>query len=616
MKASDLPFEILSCIASYLTNDHKLHASLVCRAWHAPFTESVWKKLDIVTERSMEGLCSILSSSLTNYRKCGYLVKDLVFRSNVRVSNDQFRLIRNHFQSLYYLWIYSGNISPYFFQNTSWWILPSLTKLHFSINEDNLGKQEVMDVILSSPTLKHLEIHQYPWVSKITFTVSDLETIHERLPILEFLSLGVNLGHVSDSDIALVLQTTPAIRLTSLEFQSIQGDKLWLYYWGLKYPNLTNLSWPGDDSMKANQAHHDIPLNDILESKNSFRRLKKATIGTIKYNISIYQAFFELLSRLKVSLQHLKYTIYIDENTPAFATALIKDTMRLSCKTLKTLDVEIFNSLPDPLVIPTVVGYCSFLVDISLSAYHMDFALDVLLNKCTALKSLRLIAGTVFVRPDAFGITTQHSLETFELCNTKVDIHLFDYLSSRCRRITRLNLFNLRVTGVLCLEAGSISINMPYNHFETLEMFRVAFYSPSDGITCNENTRMSLLALTQLNPTISQPGSPTGYIQSIDPVPSTRPATRWYHRYGPLCHNVMATELRELREDDIEYAMDYFKSFEYEPVTDEQNEELEATRGSVEYSNTTNWVDDLPLGYVDIRCASIRNFVFDNPKFY
>ncbi|KAI9024307.1 hypothetical protein CLU79DRAFT_746545 [Phycomyces nitens] len=614
MKASDLPFEILSCIASYLTNDHRLNASLVCQAWHQPFTESVWKKLDIVTERSMDNLCNMLSSSPT-HKRCGYLVKELVFRSNVRVSNEQFRLIRNHFQSLDYLWIYGGNISPYFFQkNTSWLILPSLTKLHFSINEANLGKQEVLAVISSSPTLKHLELHQYQWASNPTFSFLDIEEIHTRLPKLESLSLKVKFDRISANDIPLVLQTTPAIRLTSLEFENIP-DSLWIYYWALKYPKLAALSWPTENNPR-DETHVSLTPKDLPVPKNAFGHLKKIAIGSMKYKSTIHQIFFEFLSSLKVSLQDLTYTTHVDESIPALTTTLIKGIMRSSSATLKTLDVEILNSIPDSLVIPTAIGYCFRLVDLSLSVCHMDFGLDILLEKCSALKSLRLIANTVSIRPEAFGWTSQHGLESFEICNTKVDIHLFDYLSQRCRQITRLNLFNLRVTGVLCLEAGSISINMPYNHFETLEMFRVAFYSPSDGITCNENTRMSLLALTQLNPTLPQSGLESECRQTIDSVPSTKSATRWYHRYGPLCHSIMATELRELKEDDIEYAVDYFKSFEYEPVTDEQNEELEASRGSVEYTNTINWMDDLPLGYVDIRCGSINNFVFDNPRFY
>ncbi|KAL0084405.1 hypothetical protein J3Q64DRAFT_1835928 [Phycomyces blakesleeanus] len=67
MPESDLPFEILSRIASYVFNDGKLACMMTCKRWKIPYQESVWKTLQIDFMEELEEICTTAKNSTSRF---------------------------------------------------------------------------------------------------------------------------------------------------------------------------------------------------------------------------------------------------------------------------------------------------------------------------------------------------------------------------------------------------------------------------------------------------------------------------------------------------------------------------------------------------------------------
>ncbi|KAI9013895.1 hypothetical protein CLU79DRAFT_768415 [Phycomyces nitens] len=593
MLASELPFEILCHIASFVGADKKSDYALVCKAWRIPFEESMWRIMNIYTKKKLEDACNTSLTYQSHQKAHGHLVRELTLSKRLHTSDKQLRILQDRFPNLRSLCIYEESVDHIDFGVTAdWSIWGSLTTLKICMEgfDIEVDVKKFLGLLSFLPCLRRLEYIKALCGLSSVFTIDDFETLHRHLPQLRHLSTAMDLDNISANDIQTIEHTDPASRLTTAEIRVDHMDLRWLWYFSQKYPNIHTLEWK-----IINTQHNDDSSDKLLsmfpDISCAFPRLTKVIMKGESEKIPVHLAFWELIYRFRAPIKHLVYYLADRGNDPESLEHLIKRCMSACSRTLETLLLLCGAEMSDPLMIPNALGICTSLQSLNLEVRQSSVALDVIFDNCSLLRKLKVTSQRVSTR-STNGPT--HGLIFLEIRMATVSSLLFQYISLRCQNLAYMRLASLNAFGPL-LPNGILSLDMEHTCFERLELNCVRFYASPDDWTID--TAINFMALSQSSP--------------CDKAP---PLT-WFHLHRPSRSGYQRDQIRALKNAEAKHSKRFFRAFERKIIKNPDSQ-----RG-VQRSNNGQvlkhlWKKDLPLGYARLNCRYLKSFVVDTNMSY
>ncbi|KAI9015751.1 hypothetical protein CLU79DRAFT_765669 [Phycomyces nitens] len=583
MLANELPFEILANIARLLPARDISSGSLVCQSWYQPFSDSLWHTVKIQSRPNLEALCNHLSGP-NNHK----VVRQLEIGAQLQLEAKELNIMLQSLHSLHTLVLATGSISASCFkQEMAWSKWSSLQRLDFyAYNND---PEHVIRILSCLPALRQLT-YLTNRSGEASLHLYDMERIHSYLPGLEKLTLSANLALLGTDDIQTMsgLTVKPARKLKHVKFAFGCVDLRWASYWALKYPNLRMLEWnPYHDSTR-NYSYVDEAAEMLCYIPSSFSHLETIRLLEASRNRRLHQPFVELMSRFGRGFRRLEYDIAFDDQYYA-TTDGIKEVLRdgLSNR-VETLDMRVYYPIQGPnTLFPFVMGVCPSLLHLKLQAFDIDFAIDVLLDNCMALRTLNITCRTIALSKSSSLITTTktHSLQSFKFNEGTTEPAVFNYISNRCRQLTDMHLNRVKVLGKISDTAGSLAIDMSHTHFQQLQLDQISYLSSPLGSECKN--KMHFISFTQQ-------------------ILSER---EWYHWNGYWSCHEMSNPHRRLPNDQVKYVEEYYGSFPSRRTPSLcQHRQLYINS----YVASTAWKDDLNRGYIDVHCGSIDSLVLKN----
>ncbi|KAL0095259.1 hypothetical protein F4703DRAFT_1823389 [Phycomyces blakesleeanus] len=595
MLASELPFEILSHIASFIAPDKNFDYTVVCRAWKIPFQESMWSRMNIYTRKKLEDACNTPASNQSYYKIHGHLVRELTLSKRLQTSDRQLRILQDLFPSLRSLYIYEESVDNIEFGvMADWSIWRSLTHLKICVEgfEIEVNVKKFLELLSFLPCLKRLEYVKALCGLSSLFKIDDFETLHRHLPQLTYLSTAMDLDNISPNDIQTITNSNPASALTTAEIRVDHMDIRWLWYFAQKYPNIRTLEWKIINTGFDTSVSPDEVISLFPSLTFAFPHLNKVVMKGESEKVSMHLAFWDLVYQFRAPIKHLVYYLAGRRNIPELLEQIIK-------KCMKTLLLLCWAEMCDPLIIPNALGICTHLQSLNLEVRRSSIALDVILDNCSLLKKLKLTSQRVSIQPDASNSPKLHGLRFLELRMATIKSTLFQYISSRCRSLNYMRLASINIFGPLLPKTGSLNLDMPHTCFERLELNCVVFCASHDDWSIE--MPINFMALSQTNSTPCDKNTPSQLV--------------WFHLHRPSRCGHQRDQIRILKKAEAKYSRKYFRAFERKTVKnpDSQNGVRRSYHGQV---LKHLWKKDLPLGYARLNCKYSRNFVVDTSMSY
>ncbi|KAL0084223.1 hypothetical protein J3Q64DRAFT_1699593 [Phycomyces blakesleeanus] len=478
MLASELPFEIISHIASFLSFKRKYICTVVCKSWQAPLQESLWSELRIFNRKKMEKICDQSTDEYQSYHRNGQHVKTLFLEGELRASDGELHTFQQHFQSLNSLTIEQNGLSNDNFAATANWNLwGKLTELTIHLSKWNSDSSEkpFLDIFACLPCLTKLRLSQ-GWVNgSMYFTWNDFETIHDYLPRLESLSVNMTLASLSSNDLDLIQDVKPANRLVIFGPEAVYHDYRWLCYFALKYPNIHTLGKMsfGNDRLVEDCPSSMIPWFESISFVFQYLKAITSVIGGHEGKPNLL--FWNVLCPFHIPIKRLEYDVHVSLITPGTFESIVKEAVNPFSKSVESVCIRTYNYIRGLWVLTATLDYCPNLVDLNLRIRCVIIEMDILLNRCVALKRLKLSGGSLIISPEAPKTTTLHGLRMMELTFIKTSSKTLNNISFRCRRLNYMQLTNTSITGSISSTTGNLCVDMSYTRFKVLLLRNVRF---------------------------------------------------------------------------------------------------------------------------------------------
>ncbi|KAI9020028.1 hypothetical protein CLU79DRAFT_720099 [Phycomyces nitens] len=407
-------------------------------------------------------------------------------------------------------------------------------------------------------------------------------------------------------------------------------DLGWLFYFSLKYPKVRSI----ESCMAFSKLNRieDVPSEEVLSmimaASFQFPQLKSVVISHEAVVGSQHTIFWKLLHQLTTSLRSLDYSLDLTNYGNMPFSGFPRESVRFSSTTLERLSL-IINAKPHVMsVLPLNLGSCSRLVDLTTEVSKGIIEIDVLLDSCTSLKSIHMRDELITLSPKAFATSTPHGLQKMEIINSKVDSHVFNFISLRCRQLREMTLCFVKVPGSISQETGNMCIDMSYTHFEVLRLHNVMFYWLSGEIEAvndeesgsrsllrpYETYNINLIAIERLN-SVLRPrhlGAPKPLGHDGQDNGAVIDKRAWFHHYWGSSDSERSRQVWMLGKPQVKHIQDYFESFQTSSANDCLSNENRYPMGLVV---KRFWKRDLSRGYATLRCGYIGSYDIDGTHF-
>ncbi|KAL0084548.1 hypothetical protein F4703DRAFT_1793916 [Phycomyces blakesleeanus] len=411
MTVYELPPEILTQIGDNLSTRDNLSCALTCKRWRSPFEKALWKNTRFYSYYDI----SKLTESVKVFQHLSLLQSLWVHSLSITRPFSGENLLYKEFYDLlkffpnlkhldvpliFYRAIYTHKNSS----DSVWKYLKSL-KISYETSKALQSAETLLKVINMCSMLQELIILGRYQKLLIKFGVDDFDSMHQHLQDLS--SIKADIDFNSDFSVTLykIPNTIPAFTMTSLdiclreydlktkdEYQN-QWNPLWLYYFGYKYPNLRSLKLEvleiDNGPIDSDQRQRIISL--FQSNPNAFRRLETFDLTTNEYFEFSDFILMDFIDELKAPLKHLKLR----------AKPAILDVSRVSRPFSETLESLSFtgytygNYARDSTF---ELSYCyPLLTNLCISGRNVALNLSDLLDKCVALKRLKLCHGKLVI---------------------------------------------------------------------------------------------------------------------------------------------------------------------------------------------------------------------------
>ncbi|KAI9018108.1 hypothetical protein CLU79DRAFT_302658 [Phycomyces nitens] len=611
MQASQLPFEIIACIASFLTVQQKLSCITVCQAWRTPFEESLWHTLVVGSRTTLETICDLSNVQNNVYRKNGHLVK--VLKLMVLLRDDQLRIVQECFSSLKQLNTIGRSLTKSTIAaETDWSYWGSLTCLIIQIDDlkIQIPVTKLLEILSFLPCLKHLDYFKPIWSPNPVYTLQDFETLHSYLPQLRRLSVSANFAEFTQKDVSYITKKAfPVNHLAELFIDSCQVDLRWLYYFARKYTNLNTIKWRNSDWKVPKTIYKEEAAMLIKELPSMFPHIKTVLNMSALPKDWAKFVFWDPLSRSGVLLDYIRHGLYRD-NTTDKARLCSSDSMRACLKSVQSLYVEAESFFSDPCSIPMAFDFCCTLVNLDIDIHGSPIAIDLLLDKCKALKKLNLIVSSVTTTSDMPSTQAIHALQDIGFEKATISAVVLNYISSRCLYLGCMRMHTVKVFGKMSHDTKSLLIDMSYTRFNLLELNNVMFYASTDGI-CDSGNAINILQLVRPNFAYNQP--PKSHDLSMI-LPRGGLLTmlldlRWFHIYK-ICkfyYRIMKLQVFGQEPSDSKTS---FESYHHINKLRVGHKEVTSYACNQDYTNGS--IKDINRGYASLRCGHVKKYDMGN----
>ncbi|KAL0075907.1 hypothetical protein J3Q64DRAFT_1773263 [Phycomyces blakesleeanus] len=527
--------------------------------------------------------------------------------------------------------------------------------------DDKIRKYEMFKILSCLPCLTRLDIEAKLEDTRPNYTWEVLENIHAYLPRLEYLHTNLPLAAITSADIKTINHVTPAKNLSVIKLLDHNMDLGWLFYFSLKYPKVRVF----ESSMVFSKINRieDSPSEEVMSiimaASFQFPHLKSVVISHEAVVGSQHTVFWKLLHQLTSSLRSLDYSLDLASFGNGLFSGFPRESVRFSSTTLERLSL-IINAKPHVMsILPLNFGSCSRLVDLTTEVSKGIIEIDVLLDSCTSLKSIHMRDELITLSPKAYATSTPHGLQKMEIINSKVDSHVFNFISLRCRQLREMALCSVRVPGSISQETGNMCIDMSYTHFEVLKLHDVTFYwlsgeleavndrddgddqnqeesssGSSNGNSGDSNSNtiidisggdrsilrpyeiytINLIAIERLN-SVLRPrhlGAPKPLIHDGQDHGVSIDKRAWFHHYWGNTNKDRPRQVWMLGKPQVKHVQDYFESFQTSSANDYLSNENRYPVGLVV---KRFWKRDLPRGYATLRCGYIGRYDIDGTHF-
>ncbi|KAI9023580.1 hypothetical protein CLU79DRAFT_127352 [Phycomyces nitens] len=454
MLASELPIEIVHCIANCLEPRDKTQCCLVNNTWLPVFQESLFETITIYNYTNFAELVGISSLSSTPLQRYGHNTRALRISKKTGIDDQQLSSLQKAFPSIKRLeWDRNNCDNDLFTDNCGWHLWGSLVDLKIAANQHDSDQSECTFYSIL-PHLGRLERLEFRYEKDVLFgghSLASIEILNDQLPRLTLMSPGARLDSVTLEEILSIRNIKPMPRLKTLDVIINLSAYEWLYYIALKYPNLTTLK-----TIVFSQA---MPMDQNCEAAKMFgslssplRHLKDIDV---KVDIGSEDVYIEFLNKLSLC------------NIP-----------------IKTMSIVLTQARS--------LEYYPNLVDLSISTKYANVDVDILLDKCPSLKTFCITWGTLRLSPGVSPLT-RHGLTSLSLYISSATIDILQYISLCCRNLKNMKLDCVVITRSVLEHAQSNCIDMSSTHFTKLSIGGLRI---SDSVNFKAINIFSLSSLT------------------------------------------------------------------------------------------------------------------------
>ncbi|OAD72547.1 hypothetical protein PHYBLDRAFT_169675 [Phycomyces blakesleeanus NRRL 1555(-)] len=318
MLPSELPIEILSQIAEHLSKKDKALCALACKRWKVPFQESFWKN---ISAQSIEELCEICTIPKDSLHENPYaLVKSLAVGGKSTFTAWLECGIFQIFSSLTHLDVRCLHIQTVDVYDAN------RSDSFRSLKE--MEQQKVISFISQFPNLEEVNIYSYDGQRILTFTTSDIDTIHNNLPHLKSVKGRFSLDDIDQDTIDNLQNTIPALSVTSLDLIITKKDCIWCRY--LELIKLTRLQICGIISEETKGVSIDMP----------YTKTQKLIFDRVQF----YSSTEHLNERTKINLILMSQLTEASQSDENEETAGVESSMSYICWLHRFKETENVNN--------------------------------------------------------------------------------------------------------------------------------------------------------------------------------------------------------------------------------------------------------------------------------
>ncbi|KAL0098242.1 hypothetical protein J3Q64DRAFT_1845417 [Phycomyces blakesleeanus] len=593
---SKLPHEILSIIAKFLPPDTRSICSIVCKQWQQPFQDAIPSELSI-TNHNLKDICDQLDSNIYFKR---HLVQHLNLYCISTRNREYLPVLQSLFpaiQSFHYVEQTNRDISIESLLDFGLW--KSLTHLDIYIQQrSNFETKNVLEKLSSLPHIVHFTfMRMHPYLAPSFVTWQDIDCLHNNLPLLRVLKLGVRLFPISSDDISTIRQTVPANRMAYAKYTDSYIDSTWLFYFALKYPFLRTIDFSDYFHKREPYADYNKEREMKLLSTHPsfFLHLKNVYVYENSRNGWPMTTFYDTLSHFSAPLKHMDINI-ANGNDGYALTHNINTWANLFSKTMETLDITVSFARHTSMSNPITLSIYPRLTKLVISAEYKSIEIDHILDQCPGLLMLKLSKNAISLRNPSSAFQSTHGLRKLYVDISDTNIRVINYVSSRCRQLKYLTLDKIAPKDTDFDKTGYLLFDMSFSQLNELRMWDLKLEGGFKFFVIEQAE--TVLQYTENSPmghSSEQSSSTQGY------------RSEWYHtgKDGPLGREKKI--VWKLKEDDVEFVKTYYQkakdknSYSYKP-SKPQSDYLE------DLTSKASWKEDVYGGYVVFRCKHVKKY--------
>ncbi|KAI9014509.1 hypothetical protein CLU79DRAFT_767062 [Phycomyces nitens] len=592
----ELPFEILSNIATFLSLKENITCSYVCKLWKEPFQVAAWSDIKIYNSGTFHYITNPRTEEKTVYQINGKYVKSLLLYRTIRTLPVHFKAIQHAFPNVQHL-----NVGYVFLRKckygmeSDWGNWRFLSTLIVELDDFLLDPPKgFFDMFSFLPALRKLEFVEItPKILKLK--IQDLEALYMHAPLLKYIHLVGILLTLGNQDLKIISNICPAKNVTVLTINCLCNDKRWIYYFAKKYPNLRKFVFSIQESSSLPMFPDDKASLLLNRLSRPFVHLEELSLKVSEFPDDSHLTLWNLFSSFEIPVKRLAYS-------PRFRTGYsdtivgraIDASANAFSKTVRELRIVYHATQQIPRYLNTALYNCTHLVKLYISAFRIEINLDKLLDGCKALDQALFSETDICISPDAPNTFTPHNLTKISFVRSNVTADTLNHISPRCRKLRVLCLSETMINGSVSETTGRLSIDMSYSHLKYFHLKDSQIHPLSDNQPLNE--LISIIA-------IHKPVNQNLNVETQSSVESSN--ITWIHLYcAKNASNDWISKSRVLGKKESKRVRKYYSNFQMRKGTERETNQntIRAWNGQ---TIKRKWRKDLCRGYAEIRIGEI-----------
>ncbi|KAL0084574.1 hypothetical protein F4703DRAFT_1855011 [Phycomyces blakesleeanus] len=565
----DLPIEIISIIATYLSTKDKITCSYICKQWSKPFQVASWNIIN-VNENVIRSIKEKQDKE-SIYSKNGRHGKQIILSRQQYIGDLCWDAIRREFPNTSSITVAYKNLNQWsLVKDADRGDLNFLKTINIQLSDYTISPpSRSFEIFSSLPYLTKLHIDvPFPRTHFINHNI--LEAIKTNLPLLKSISVKGSISDVSPYAMFVMERARPANNITSIEIRVLDFDKQWVCYLARKYPNIRRLVL-GAHTSHLRKELHDITLNRISSIPNSFANLEELSVYNMNDTRDSQTFFWKMLSCFNMPIKRLSYKLWLPKSRQnCFTKVVFQACIDIAPKTIEELHIFYEVDHDGPPFIPLYFSVCPNLVNLFLSG-RFSVNLDTLFDNCRSLRNATFYRVGVKVTQKGLKKITTHDMSAISLHRVETSPSILEYISQR-------------------------NDGRPF--YMHIIAFRKPAIQPKLTLEAHHNTTTTT---TNNNNNNNNNNNDTDVLIPDGYKPKEDDEFTWFHDYLEFQGLDKAeNKKRVLDEDESRYARDYYRNFQ-----ERRDAETPSQSESVRYFFTRQYAKQ-PLPHYPIPEVNFR----------